>query len=105
MCVYTHTHTHTHTYINEHLYDFPPNIPALQNIFCTCFKSLGLSIVYTRKFWGIGHAQLQLNGSVQFRSVRSVISDSLQPHGLQHARPSCPLPTPGVYSNSCPLSR
>ena len=29
--------------------------------------------------------------------------DSLQPHGLQHARPPCPSPTPGVYPNSCPL--
>ena len=35
----------------------------------------------------------------------SVVSDSLQPHGLQHARPPCPSPTPGVYSNSCPWSR
>jgi len=34
--------------------------------------------------------------SVQFS--RSVVSDSLQSHGLQHARLSCPLPTPGVYS-------
>ena len=33
------------------------------------------------------------------------MSDSLRPHGLQHSRPSCSLPTPGVYSNSCPLSR
>ena len=41
--------------------------------------------------------------TVQFN--RSVVSDSLWPHGLQHARPPCPLPTPGVYSNSCPLSR
>ena len=40
--------------------------------------------------------------SVQFSS--SVVSDSLQPHGLQHARPPCPSPTPGAYSNSCPLS-
>ena len=32
------------------------------------------------------------------------MSDSLQPHGLQHARPPCPLPTPRVDSNSCPLS-
>ena len=32
----------------------------------------------------------------------SVMSDSLQPHGLQHNRPPCPSPTPGVYSN--PLS-
>ena len=35
----------------------------------------------------------------------SVVSDSLQPHGLKHARPPCPPPTPGVYSNSCPLSQ
>ena len=35
----------------------------------------------------------------------SVVSDSLQPHGLQHARPPCPSPTPGAYSNSCPLSQ
>ena len=35
----------------------------------------------------------------------SVVSDSLWPHGLQHARPPCPSPTPGVYWNSCPLSR
>ena len=35
----------------------------------------------------------------------SVMSDSLQPHGLQHARPSCPSPTPRVYSNSCPSTQ
>ena len=34
----------------------------------------------------------------------SVVSDSLWPHGLQHARPPCPSPTPGGYPNSCPLS-
>ena len=41
--------------------------------------------------------------SVQFS--RSVVSDSLRPHGLQHARPPCPSPTPRVYPNSCTLSR
>ena len=40
--------------------------------------------------------------SLQFS--RSVRSDSLQPHGLQHTRLSCPSPTPRSYSNSCPLS-
>ena len=40
--------------------------------------------------------------SVQFS--HSVVSDSLRPHGLQHARPPCPSPTPEVYSNSCPSS-
>ena len=34
-----------------------------------------------------------------------VVSDSLQPRGLQHARPPRPSPTPRVYSNSCPLSQ
>ena len=34
-----------------------------------------------------------------------VVSDSLQPYELQHVRPPCPSPTPGVHSNSCPLSR
>ena len=32
----------------------------------------------------------------------SVMSDCLQPHGLQHTRPPCPSPTPEAYSNSCP---
>ena len=35
----------------------------------------------------------------------SVVSDSLRPHGLQHARPPCPSPTPGACSDSCPSSR
>ena len=41
----------------------------------------------------------------QFSSVQfshSVVSDSLQPHGPQHAKPCCPSPTPGASSNSCP---
>ena len=41
--------------------------------------------------------------SVQFSC--SVMSDSLWPHGPQHSRPPCPSQTPGVYSNSCPLTR
>ena len=36
---------------------------------------------------------------------RSVMSDSLWPHELQHARPPCPSPTPRVHPNRCPLSR
>ena len=40
--------------------------------------------------------------SVQFS--HSVMSDSLRPHGRQHARPPCPSPAPGVYPNLCPLS-
>ena len=43
---------------------------------------------------------MTLFSSVQFS--RSVVSESLQPHELQHARPPCPSPTPGVYPNLCP---
>ena len=35
----------------------------------------------------------------------SIMSDSLQPHGLQHARLPCPPPAPGVSSNSCPSTQ
>ena len=45
---------------------------------------------------------LLLFSSVQFS--RSIVSDSLQLHELQHTRPPCPSPAPGVYSNSCPAS-
>ena len=41
-----------------------------------------------------------LAGSVQF-----IVSDSLRPHELQHARPLYPSPTPGIYPNSCPSSQ
>ena len=49
------------------------------------------------------HLYKMLISSVQFS--HSVRSDSLRPHESQHARPPCPSPTPGVYSNSCPSSR
>ena len=41
--------------------------------------------------------------SVQF--IRSVMSDSLRPHESQHTRPPCPSPTPGVHSDSHPMSQ
>ena len=44
-----------------------------------------------------------LDYSVEFS--HSVVSDFLQPHKPQHTSPPCPSPTPGVYPNSCPLSR
>ena len=47
--------------------------------------------------------QKQPFSSVQFS--RSVMSNSLRTHQLQHARPPCPSPTPRVHTNSCPSSR
>ena len=62
--------------------------------------------------WGLSHSMLypQIEkmheasvSSVQFS--HSVVSDSLQPHESQHARPPCPSPTPRVYWNPCPSSQ
>ena len=49
-----------------------------------------------------------ISENAQFSSVqfsRSVMSDSLRPHQLQHARPPCPSPTPGIHPDSCASSR
>ena len=43
--------------------------------------------------------------SFHYQFSPSVVSVSLRPHGLQYTRPPCLSPTPGVYPNSCPLSR
>ena len=74
--------------------------PALENSLPLCH----LEAHWLTCIQWIGHYHIY---SVQFSSV---VSDSLQPRcvmqgGLQHARPPCPSPTPGVYSNSRPLSR
>ena len=47
----------------------------------------------------------QWSNSALVQFSHSVVSDSLRPHGLQHARLPCPSPTPRIYSNSCPLSQ
>ena len=62
----------------------------------------------------VGHGRLKFKGKVQDLSLtisvssvqfsHSVVSDSLLPHGLYHARLPCPSPTSGAYSNSCPSS-
>ena len=48
---------------------------------------------------------IQISQCLSVKFSHSVMSDSLQPHGLQHTRLSCPSPIPGAYSNSGPLSR
>ena len=60
-------------------------------------KSVTIIIVST----SICHSTATLS-SVQFS--HSVVSDSLRPHGKQHARPPCSSPTPGVYPDLCPSS-
>ena len=55
------------------------------------------------KSGNIQNAHKQVNVSVHFS--HSVVSDSLWPQGLQHAKLPCPSPTPRACSNSCPLSQ
>ena len=62
---------------------------------CTCHEPVCMPNRFSR--WPTRLNSVQLSCSV--------VSDSLQPHGLQHARPPCLSPAPGVYSCSCPLSR
>ena len=59
----------------------------------------------TRSFPKSTQISYQVSPLISVQFSRSVVSDSLRPHGPQHARPPCPSPTPGVYSNSCPSSR
>ena len=89
----------------------PRETKKFKNLFCASHFALGLikasqtaRLVYyphitdkkleTQRYLGICPVQFS----------RSAVSDSLWPHGLQHARPPCPSPTPRVYSNSCPSS-
>ena len=76
---------------------------------CQLFVSLPVFLLIYELFQDRNHFQVLVDQysalrnspntcSVQFS--RSVVSDSLQPHGLQHARPPCPSPIPGVYPNS-----
>ena len=54
----------------------------------------------------INYLWIQRTYNSEFSSVqfsRSVVSDSLRPHGLQHTRPRCPSSTPRVHPNPCPL--
>ena len=68
---------------------------------CSAFFMVQLSHPYMTAGKTIAWTVLQFS-SVQFS--HSVMSDSWRPHELEHARPPCPSPTPGVYPNSCPLT-
>ena len=54
----------------------------------------------------IQKTNIMVSGPIRSDQIsRSVVSDSLQPHESQHARPPCPSPTPGVHSDSRPSSQ
>ena len=61
-----------------------------------------VAIQISRFSWKISCSGIQFSS---FQFSHSVVSNSLLPHKLQHARPLCPSPTPGVHPNSCASSR
>ena len=65
------------------------------NINCVLYENTipGVGVEWKYEFWGENKSKFS-----------SVVSDSLRPHGLQHARLLCLSPTPRAYSNSCPSS-
>ena len=68
------------------------------------WNSLAFSMIqWMLAIWSLVPLVFINPASVQFS--HSVVSDSLWPHGLQHARPPCPSATPRAFSNSCPWSR
>ena len=62
---------------------------------------------HEEKAWLVLHGHVNIVLLCLFSSVqisRSAVSNSFRPHELQHARPPCPSPTPGIHPNSCPSS-
>ena len=80
--------------------------PSCSFFSCSLFlhfpHSFPISLPCLHVYWMKSPITFQFS-SVQFS--RSVMSDFLWPHGLQHTRPPCLSPTPGVYSDSCPFSQ
>ena len=75
---------------------------AFQGLTCRGDQQQRFVILLIFPEWKVGTSLSWDPGCKLFS--RSVVSNSLQPHGLQHARPPCPSPTPRVCSNSCPSS-
>ena len=84
-------------------------IPGMQGFLHTC-KSINV-IHHINKLKDENHMITSIDAKKAFDKIQppiydsvqfslSVVSDSLRPHELQHARPPCPLPTPGVHPNS-----
>ena len=93
------THVHTqHMCTHTRVHPLSSSSPPLSLLPAASFLSFWLLFLLLRKYM---FSQYLL--SVQFS--HSVVSDFLQPHGPQHARPPCPSPTPRAGSNSCPSSQ
>ena len=85
-----------------------PSAVILGSSFLPFLVALGVELGYLFDFSPISWGRLVLLWTFPFSSVQvshSVVSNSLRPQELKHARPHCPSSTPGVHPNPCPLSQ
>ena len=75
------------------------NFPGIELISPTASAQQADSLLLSHQ----GNPNLCMKRKWEWKWSHSVVSDSLWPHELQHARPPCPSPTPRVYPNSCPF--
>ena len=80
-----------------------PNLPVTPGVSWLPTFAFQSPIMKRTSVLGVSSRRSSRSSSVQFS--RTVVSDSLRPHESQHARPSCPLPTPRVHSDSRPSSQ
>ena len=98
-------------YIQEAKFSYVPgNIISFLEIGLNLLLDLSFTSGFVTKvttYWTMHFKMFQKHCICREYSVQfshSVMSNSLQPHGIQHTRPPCLSPTAGVYSNWCPLS-
>ena len=77
--------------------------PRLQTLFCPQIKP-NLQLSHCASFFQSTFLSPQFSWCISVQFSRSVAFDSLRPHGL-HTRLPCPSPTPGAWSDSCPLTQ
>ena len=84
---------------------YPHKKMEMINLFFVLFCSTFLFEEWRLPMDHLSNVMKTLCLRLQVQFSHSLMSDSLQPHGLWYARLPCPSPTPGVCSNSCPLSQ
>ena len=91
----------SHVWLLDILWTVVHQILSVEPLMMTYDMEPIFTCLFTNSTSSLGSIHSEL--SVQLNSVTE--SDSLRPHELQHARPPCPSPPPGVHSNSCPSSQ
>ena len=100
-------------YVYPYVYTILSSLLKFCNKFCNCVSLLTLFLLFKtvlvildfKKFVNFWKKKKAILEFLLLLFSHSVMSDSLQPHGLQHAKLPCPSLFPRVGSNSCPLSQ